>query len=112
MVIKTCENQLSWFQWLKDLLIKTFVFYVVNFKSVAAVVTLKKRVFLPPFVKHGLSNLCATFWAWNYGIGIWSDVFQLWNYIYICIKSICNNFKISVCYALYEQEIGTHVKHQ
>jgi len=68
---------------LKELLIKTFVLYEVNFKSVAAIIILTKACFIPPFVKLGLSNLCSIFWAWNYGIGIWADVFQLWNYIYI-----------------------------
>jgi len=52
---------------------------------VAAIITLTKACFVPPSVKLGLSNLCGIFWVWNYGIGIWSGVFQLWNFIYICI---------------------------
>ena len=42
----------------------------------------------------------------------YDQMYSNYKIIHICVKSICNNFKISVYYALYDQEVGTHVKHQ
>ena len=42
----------------------------------------------------------------------YDQMYSNYEIIYICIKSICNNSKISICYALYDQEVGTHVNHQ
>jgi len=111
VAIKTCEKYLSWFHLLKELLIKTFVFYVVNFKSVAAFATLTEACFVPPFVKLGLSNLCGIFGR-EIMVLEYDQMYSNYEIIYICVKSICNKFKISLCYALYDQEVGTHTKHQ
>ena len=38
------------------------------------------------------------------------EIIYIYIILYICIKSICNNFKVSIYYALHDREVGTHVK--